>query len=96
MAAAHSMDVRARVSQVADAGIPSRMLAERSHVSLAWVDALKQRSRGTRPVAPTSPQTAFSGRVLASQGSIARAGAEPPLHAAAAITPRPGTGRRTR
>ena len=42
MAAAYSMDLRARVIKDADAGIPSKVLAERYHVSLAWVDALKQ------------------------------------------------------
>ncbi|MEI6668479.1 MAG: hypothetical protein WCP29_10015 [Acidobacteriota bacterium] len=48
----------------ADAGIPSKVLAERHHVSLAWVDALKQRWRETGSIAPRKPTT-FRGRVLA-------------------------------
>lgn len=66
MAAAYSMDLRTRVIQDANAGIPSKVLAERYHVSLAWVDALKQRWRETGSIAPR-PQTKFRGRVLAGQ-----------------------------
>jgi transposase len=66
MAAAYSMDLRARVIQDANAGIPSKVLAERYHVSLAWVDALKQRWRETGSIAPRKP-TKFRGRVLAGQ-----------------------------
>ena len=47
MAAAYSMDLRARVLKDADAGRSSKELAERYHVSRAWVDALKQRRRET-------------------------------------------------
>jgi transposase len=66
MAAAYSMDLRARVLKDADAGQSSKELAERYHVSRAWVDALKQRRRETGSIAPR-PQTKFRGRMLASQ-----------------------------
>ena len=41
MAAAYSIDLRVRVLKDADAGLPSKELAERYDVSRAWVDALK-------------------------------------------------------
>ena len=66
MAAAYSMDLRERVIQDADAGVPSKILAERYHVSRAWVDALKLRWRETGSFAPHT-QTKFRGRVLAGQ-----------------------------
>jgi len=66
MAAAYSMDLRKRVIQDADAGVPSKVLAERYHVSLAWVDALKLRWRETGSIAPHT-QTKFRNRVLAGQ-----------------------------
>ena len=47
MAAAYSMDLRTRVLKDSDAGLSSKELAERYHVSRAWVDALKQRRRET-------------------------------------------------
>ena len=47
MAAAYSMDLRERVLKDADAGLSSKELAARYHVSRAWVDALKQRRRET-------------------------------------------------
>jgi hypothetical protein len=43
MAAAYSMDLRERVIKDAKAGLSSKELAVRYHVSRAWVDALKQR-----------------------------------------------------
>lgn len=64
MAAAYSMDLRERVIKDADAGVPSKALAARYHVSVPWVDALKQRKRETGSIAP-KPQTKFRGRVLA-------------------------------
>ena len=64
MAAAYSMDLRARVLKDADAGLTSKELAERYHVSRAWVDALKQRRRETGSMAPRK-QTKFRGRALA-------------------------------
>jgi transposase len=64
MAAAYSMDLRSRVLKDADAGLTSTALAERYHVSRAWVDALKQRRRETGAFAPLK-QTKFRGRVLA-------------------------------
>lgn len=64
MAAAYSMDLRERVISDADAGEPSQELADRYHVSVAWVNALKQRKRETGSIAPKT-QTKFRGRVLA-------------------------------
>jgi len=64
MAAAYSMDLRTRVLKDADAGLSSKELAERYHVSRAWVDALKQRRRETGTAAPRK-QTKFRARVLA-------------------------------
>jgi transposase len=66
MAAAYSVDLRARVLQDADAGLSSKELAERYHVSRAWVDALKQRRRETGAFGPRK-QTTFRARVLAGQ-----------------------------
>ena len=56
MAAAYSMDLRTRVLKDADAGLSSKELAERCHVSRAWVDALKQRRRETGAFAPLKPK----------------------------------------
>lgn len=66
MARAYSIDLRERVLQDADAGVPSNELAARYHVSRAWVDALKQRRRETGSIAPLK-QTKFRTRVLAGQ-----------------------------
>ena len=66
MAAAYSMDLRTRVLKDTDAGLSSKELAERYHVSRAWVDALKQRRRETGTAAPRK-QTKFRGRVLAGE-----------------------------
>ena len=63
MAAAYSMDLRTRVLKDADAGLSSKDLAERYHVSRAWVDALKQRRRETGAFAPLR-QTKFRRRAL--------------------------------
>ena len=64
MAAAYSMDLRTRVLKDADAGLVSKELAERYHVSRAWVDALRQRRRETGAFAPLKP-TKFRSRALA-------------------------------
>jgi transposase len=64
IAAAYSKDLRSRVLKDADAGLSSKELADRYHVSRAWVDALKQRRRETGSMAPRK-QTKFRGRVLA-------------------------------
>jgi transposase len=66
MAAAYSMDLRTRVLKDSEAGLSSKELAERYHVSRAWVDALKQRQRETGSIEPHK-QTKFRGRVLAGQ-----------------------------
>ena len=66
MAAAYSIDLRERVIRDANAGVSSKELAARYHVSLAWVDALKQRWRERGSIAPTV-QTKFRSRVLSGQ-----------------------------
>ena len=66
MAAAYSMDLRERVIDDTDEGLSSKELAERYHVSRAWVDALKQRRRETGSIAPHK-QTKFRRRVLEGQ-----------------------------
>ena len=66
MAAAYSMDLRTRVLKDSDAGLSSKELAQRYHVSRAWVDALKQRRRETGAFAPLK-QTKFRGRALAAE-----------------------------
>ena len=63
MGAAYSMDLRLRVLKDSDAGFSSKDLAERYHVSRAWVDALKQRRRETGAFAPLK-QTKFRRRAL--------------------------------
>jgi len=68
MAVPYSMDLRIRVLQDADAGLMSKELAARYHVSRAWVDALKQRRRDTGQFGPRK-QTKFRGRALAGQES---------------------------
>lgn len=66
MARAYSMDLRERVIQDAEAGLSTKELTSRYHVSRAWVDALKQRKRDTGSIAPLK-QTKFRGRVLEGQ-----------------------------
>lgn len=66
MAAAYSMDLRTRVMRDSDAGLSSKELAERYHVSRAWVDALKQRRRETGQIAPRK-QTTWRIPILAGQ-----------------------------
>jgi len=68
MAVAYSMDLRTRVLQDSDAGLSSKELAARYHVSRAWVDALKQRRRDTGDFGPRK-QTKFRERVLAGHAS---------------------------
>jgi len=63
MAVAYSMDLRERVINDAEAGLSSKELAARYHVSRAWVDALKQPHRETNSIAPLK-QTKFRRRVL--------------------------------
>jgi transposase len=72
MAAAYSMDLRERVIEDADAGVSSKDLAARYHVSRPWVDALKQRRRETGSIAPRQ-QTTFRRRVLEGQENRLRA-----------------------
>lgn len=64
MGAAYSMDLRTRVVRDSDAGVSSKELAERYHVSRAWVDALKQRRRETGQFAPLK-QTKWRAPILA-------------------------------
>jgi transposase len=72
MASAYSMDLRERVIQDSDAGLSSKELAQRYHVSRAWVDALKQRRRETGSIAARR-QTKFRRRVLEGQVDRLRA-----------------------
>jgi transposase len=72
MAAAYSMDLRTRVLKDADAGLSSKELAARYHVSRAWVDALKQRRRETGDIGRRH-QTKFRARALAGQEDRLRA-----------------------
>ena len=75
MAAAYSMDLRTRVLRDSDAGLSSKELAERYHVSRAWVDALKQRRRETGSFAPRK-QTKFRRSRVGGDGhgSVSRTG----------------------
>lgn len=66
MAAAYSMDLRTRVLRDSDVGLSSKELAERYHVSRAWVDALKLRRRETGSFAPRQ-QRKFRRRALAAR-----------------------------
>ena len=66
MATAYSMALRVRVLRDSDAGLTSTQLAERYHVSRAWVDALKQRRRETGDPAPRK-QTRWRTPMLAGQ-----------------------------
>src|SRR5258706_16207442 len=68
MAKPYSIDLRERVLKDSDAGLPSKELAARYHVSRAWVDALKQRRRETGSIAALK-QTKFRERVLAGQAA---------------------------
>lgn len=61
--APYSMDLRTRVLRDSDAGLPSKDVAAKYHVSRAWVDRLKQRRRETGETAPRT-QTKFRARVL--------------------------------
>ena len=70
MARAYSMDLRARVLR--DAGLSSKELAARYHVSRAWVDALKQRRRETGDPAPRK-QTRWRTPMLAGHEDRLRA-----------------------
>jgi transposase len=72
------MDLRTRVLKDSDAGLSSKELAARYHVSRAWVDALKQRRRETGSAEPRK-QTKFRERVLAGQAT----------HLAALVAARP-------
>jgi transposase len=72
MAAAYSMDLRERVIQDANAGVTTNELAARYHVSVPWVNTLKQRWRATGSITPRQ-QTKFRHRVLAGQEDRLRA-----------------------
>jgi transposase len=66
MAAAYSMDLRARVFNAWEAGGDADEVATTFGVSRAWVHRLAQRQRETGSRAPRK-QTKFRSRVLASQ-----------------------------
>ena len=48
---ADSLDLRTRVLKDSDAGMASKLVAEKYAVSRAWVDRLKQRRRETGEIA---------------------------------------------
>jgi transposase len=50
----YSMDLRQRVLQDCDAGLPTQQVASKYRVRTAWVRRLKQRRRQTGEVAPRS------------------------------------------
>src|SRR5438093_62489 len=66
MAAAYSIDLRARVVRAWDASGDADEVAARFAVSRAWVHRLVQLRRETGSIAPR-PQTKFRSRVLAGQ-----------------------------
>ena len=47
-----SLDLRTRVLKDSDAGMASKLVAEKDAVSRAWIDRLKQRRRETGEIAP--------------------------------------------
>ena len=61
--APYSMDLRTRVLRDSDAGLSSKDLAAKYHVSRAWVDRVKQRRRETGEITPRK-QRKFRGRTL--------------------------------
>jgi transposase len=62
--APYSMDLRKRVLRDCDGGLSSKDVAEKYHVSRAWVDRLKQRRRERGEVAPRK-QTGWRMPILA-------------------------------
>lgn len=70
--AAYSMDLRTRVLRDGDAGMLAEAVAERYHVSRAWVHRLKQRRRETGEIAPRK-QTRWRTPILAGQQDQLRA-----------------------
>ena len=66
MAAAYSMDLRARVFRAWQASGDADDVAATFGVSRAWVHRLAQRQRETQSLAPR-PQTKFRQRILAGQ-----------------------------
>ena len=63
--AAYSLDLRTRVAQACDSGMPVAAVAARSAVSVAWVYRFLQRRRETGSLRPRT-QTKFRGRTLSS------------------------------
>lgn len=53
----YSMDLRQRVLDDCDAGLPTKEAAAKYRVSPAWVRRLRQRRRETGAVAPARPRT---------------------------------------
>ena len=69
--AAYSLDFRTRVLKDSDAGMVSKLVAEKYAVSRAWVDRLKQRRRETGEIAPRR-QTRWRTPALLHESSRAR------------------------
>jgi len=71
--AAYSMDLRDRVLADRDAGLSTEEVAERYHVSVAWVNRLLQRRQETGGEIGPRPQTKFRSRLLADHEQRLRA-----------------------
>lgn len=67
--AAYSMDLRKRVAEACDSGMPVAGVAARFAVSVAWVYRLLQRRRATGSISPRQ-QTKFRGRSLSSDEEV--------------------------
>ena len=67
--AAYSWDLRKRVAQACDNGMPVAAVATRFDVSVAWVYRLLQRRRATGSISPRK-QTKFRHRALSSDEEV--------------------------
>ncbi len=70
--APYSMDLRKRVLEDCERGLPSKDVAAKFRVSRSWVDRVKQRRRETGEVGPR-PQTVFKKQAFAGQEDRLRA-----------------------
>jgi transposase len=62
---AYSADLRQRVLEDSDAGLPTKQVAEKYRVSPAWVRRLKQRRRETGEITPRSSRPKSAKKLLA-------------------------------
>jgi len=70
--APYSMDLRTRVLQDCDAGLPPKEVAAKFRVSRSWVNRLVQRRRETGEIGPRR-QTRFKSHAFAGQEDLLRA-----------------------